>query len=103
MPVLSKQKIEDHPDHGISVPLNGNVLHRTLELYRRHHEECASRRKNGVDYEIRVEEQRSQCLRRKYMESLSQQQAINGRLDSTRTQLGSSSDTTVEVNLYQYL
>lgn len=98
MPVVSKHKAEDTGEIQVGPPLNGNTLPRTLDLFHKHHETCSKRRKNGVSYEIRVEAQRSEWLTRKYLDSLRQQQALQG----PRSQLSSSSDCSEGVNMVSH-
>lgn len=89
MPVIANQKKPDHlycpPDalhpaslhHGLPyhpAQLNGNTLRRTLEEFRAHHQACAARRRNGLEYELRVEAQRTEWLTRKFMDGVRQQQ-----------------------------
>ena len=75
-----RQKVEEASETQTASPLNGNTLRQTVELFHAHHEACAVRRKNGVNYEIRVEIERSKMLKRKYIDNLRQQQALTGRL-----------------------
>ena len=90
MPVIANQKKPDHPAalycppdalhpatlHGLPYhpPLNGNTLRRTLEEFRAHHQACAARRRHGLEYELRVEAQRTEWLTRKFMDGVRQQQ-----------------------------
>ncbi len=92
MPVV-RQKAEEASEIQAGPPLNGNTLHHTLDLFHNHHELCSERRKNGVNYEISVEFERTKWLKRKYMDNLRQQQALTGRLDGPRAQLNSSSES----------
>ena len=93
MPVIANQKKPDHlycpPDalhpaslhHGLPyhpAQLNGNTLRRTLEEFRAHHQACAARRRNGLEYELRVEAQRTEWLTRKFMDGVRQQQQQSG-------------------------
>lgn len=96
MPVIANQKKPDHlycpPDalhpslHGLTYhpPLNGNTLRRTLEEFRAHHQTCAARRRHGLEYELRVEAQRTEWLTRKFMDGVRQQQP-QGRVDQQRS------------------
>lgn len=93
MPVVRQQKVEEASEIQAGPPLNGNTLPHALKLFHNHHEQCSGRRRNGVNYEIRVEFERTKWLKRKYMDNLRQQQALTGRLDGPRTQLNSSSDS----------
>ena len=102
MPVIANQKKPDHlycpPDalhpaiHGLTYhpPLNGNSLRRTLEEFRAHHQACAARRRHGLEYELRVEAQRTEWLTRKFLDGVrpqsQQQQQQQGRLDQQRSQ-----------------
>ena len=91
MPVIANQKKPDHlycpPDalhpglHGLAYhpPLNGNTLRRTLEEFRSHHQACAARRRHGLEYELRVEAQRTEWLTRKFMDGVRQQQPTSGQ------------------------
>lgn len=90
MPVIANQKKPDHlycpPDalHPAAAalhaglpyhpPLNGNTLRHTLEEFRAHHQACAVRRRHGLEYELRVEAQRTEWLTRKFMDGVRQQQ-----------------------------
>ena len=91
MPVIANQKKPDHlycpPNalhpaslHGLPYhqPFNGNSLRRTLEEFRAHHQACAARRRNGLEYELRVEAQRTEWLTRKFMDGVRQQQQQTG-------------------------
>jgi Mg-chelatase subunit ChlI len=100
MPVIANQKKPDHlycpPDalhpaslhHGLAyhpAQLNGNTLRRTLEEYRAHHQACAVRRRNGLEYELRVEAQRTEWLTRKFMDGVRQQQQQQSQSSSGAT------------------
>lgn len=103
MPVIANQKKPDHPAalycppdalhpatlHGLPYhpPLNGNTLRRTLEEFRAHHQACAARRRHGLEYELRVEAQRTEWLTRKFMDGVRQQQQQAGsRTEQQRSQ-----------------
>ena len=100
MPVIANQKKPDHlycpPDalhpaslhHGLAyhpAQLNGNTLRRTLEEFRAHHQACAARRRNGLEYELRVEAQRTEWLTRKFMDGVRQQQSQSSSSSGTTT------------------
>ena len=97
MPVVrSKLKAEEPGEVTVGPPLNGNKIKQSLDAFRNHHEDCAERRKNGLSLEIKIEAHHSEWLRKKYLESLGQQQALAGpgRLESaSRSQLSSFSDS----------
>lgn len=113
MPVIANQKKPDHlycpPDalhpaslhHGLPyhpAQLNGNTLRRTLEEFRAHHQACAVRRRNGLEYELRVEAQRTEWLTRKFMDGVRQQQqqqsqSGSGTTASTTTSGGAQGKT----------
>lgn len=103
MPVVtSKQKVEESGEIAAGTPLNGNKFQKSLEAFRVHHEDCAKRRRNGLDHEIRVEAQRSEWLSRKLLDNLRQQQTLpapGGRQESaSRSQLSSCSDSDTMVS-----
>ena len=83
MPV-SRQKPED-AEMGVSPPLNGHTLDRTLRRYKKYHRRCEVIRKNGTSFEINRERQRTEMLNRKYFDNLRQQQALSGRIDEPRS------------------
>lgn len=105
MPVIANQKKPDHlycpPDalhpaslhHGLAyhpAQLNGNTLRRTLEEFRAHHQACAARRRNGLEYELRVEAQRTEWLTRKFMDGVRQQQSSQSSSGTTTTTTSSA-------------
>ena len=93
MPVVTKPKLEALGEIQVGgPPLNGSSIGQSLAVYRRHHETCSMRRKDGVSYEIRLEADKTEWLKRKYLDNLRQQNALSGRLDSShRSQLESDS------------
>lgn len=97
MPVVrSKLKTEEPGEITVGPPLNSNKIKQSLDAFQHHHEDCAKRRKNGLSLEIKIEAHHSEWLRKKYLESLGQQQALAGpgRLESaSRSQLSSYSDS----------
>lgn len=52
-------------------------IHQRLQIFRAHHQKCAARRRNALGYELRQENQRTEWLKRKYMDSVRQQQAVS--------------------------
>ena len=83
MPV-SRHKADDQTDNGEAPPMNAEILEYTVDKFRRHHEACTFRRKNGTCYEMHAEHQRTEVLKRKYFDNLRQQQALSGRIDEPR-------------------
>ena len=83
MPV-SRQKAEDPSEIVDAPPLNVETLEYTVSQFKKHHEDCALRRKNGISYEIHAEQQRTELLKRKYFDNLRQQQALSGRIEEPR-------------------
>ena len=101
MPVVtSKQKSEEPGEIAAGTPLNGNKFRKSLEAFRNHHDNCARRRRNGLDHEIRVEAQRSEWLSRKLLDNLRQQQTLPGarQESASRSQLSSCSDSDTMVS-----
>lgn len=58
-------------------------IHQRLSIFRVHHQKCAARRRNALGYELRQEDQRTEWLKRKYMDNVRQQQTVSTHLDST--------------------
>lgn len=60
-------------------------IHQRLSIFRNHHQTCLIRRKNALAWELRQENQRTEWLKRKYMDSVrqQQQQTTSARLDSS--------------------
>ena len=65
---------------GLAVFDTVTSIHQKLHIFRTHHQKCAIRRKNALGYELRQEKQRTEWLKRKYMDSVRQQQ--QARLDA---------------------
>lgn len=64
-------------------------IHERLRIFRTHHQKCVARRKNTLGYELRQEDQRTEWLKRKYVDSArQQQQAMPARLDSVTNPRG---------------
>lgn len=91
MPVLSNQKaveqLYEYPIRqaaGWAVYCTSSSIHQSLHLFRTHHQKCAARRKQALCHELRQEDQRTEWLKRKYFDSVrQQQQAISAtRVDS---------------------
>ena len=54
------------------VPLIGNSLYHSLEQFRAHHNQCASRRRASRTVEIQLETRRTELLAKKYLETVRQ-------------------------------
>lgn len=62
-------------------------IHQRLRIFRTHHQKCVARRRNALGYELKQENQRTEWLKRKYIDSASvrqQQQTMPARLDCPR-------------------
>lgn len=90
MPVVAKQKpVEQLYEY--RVPLRQtpwtcalfdtvtSSIHQRLLIFRTHHQKCTARRKSALSYELKQENQRTEWLKRKYIDSVRQQQT---RVDS---------------------
>ena len=90
MPVVVKQnsveQLYEYQVRPTSLTIFNTSLHHRLHIFRSHHHKCASQRKNALRYELRQEEQRTEWLKRKYVDTVrqqqQQQQAISARVDS---------------------
>lgn len=88
MPVLAKQNIPvdqqlyDYRFHQRAAEFavyNGaftarSSIHQRLLDFRNHHQKCASRRRHALANEMKQESQRAEWLKRKYIDSVRQQQ-----------------------------
>ncbi len=81
-----------------------STIHQRLHIFRTHHHKCAARRQNALGYELRQESQKTQWLKRKYLDSVRQQQQHQGisercKMDSVTTagNRGANSNREVEV------
>ena len=74
--------------HGHHPSLNGNSLRRTLEEYRVHHQACAARRRHSLEYELRVEAQRTEWLTRKFMDGVRPQSSSSAQQGQGQGQAG---------------
>ena len=54
------------------IPLIGNSLYHSLEQFRAHHNQCASRRRASRTVEIQLETRRTELLAKKYLETVRQ-------------------------------
>lgn len=92
MPVVANQKVLErlydypvrHTGWAVFDTVSSNI-HQKLHIFRVHHQKCAARRKHALSYELRQENQRTEWLRRKYLDSIRQQQAVSARVESTNS------------------
>ena len=84
MPVVAKKNTIVGPFYEYQVPSGlavfdtvASTIPQRLHIFRAHHEKCTARRKNTLSYELRQENQRTEWLKRKYVDSVRQQQAIS--------------------------
>lgn len=91
MPVLANHKVVEQLYEYPTRQAGGwtvfdTATSRSLHLFRIHHQKCVARRKHALSHELRQESQRTEWLKRKYLDSIrQQQQAISSRVESTST------------------
>ena len=96
MPVLANQKVVkqlyDYPlRQGAGWGVFGtvtNTIHQSLHLFHNHHQKCAARRKHALSHELRQENQLTEWLKRKYMDTVRQQQPVSTRVESSSNSRG---------------
>lgn len=74
-------------------------IQQRLLVFRAHHQKCASRRRNALANEMRQESRRADWLRRKYVDSVRQQQphqqqVASSRLNQTTTATATGGEAT---------
>lgn len=90
------------------IPLIGNSLYQSIERFREHHNQCASRRRASRTLEIQLETHRTELLAKKYLETVRQdhQQSsacvgltpVNNPAQSTTTSSSSTSSVSVSAS-----
>ena len=97
MPVVAKQKTVEQlyeyqiQQAGLAVlDTVRNTLHQSLHIFRVHNQKCAVRRKNALSYELRQESQKTEWLKRKYLDSARQQQQVIAGPPAVSTRMDSS-------------
>ena len=109
MPVVVKQnsveQLYEYQVRPTSLTIFNTGIHHRLHIFRSHHHKCAARRRNALRYELRQEEQRTEWLKRKYIDSARQQQQQQQQqaISATRVDCAASSNTTTTTRGFEHM